>query len=253
MKNEKLIKWASSLVGCDGGNIENAKVWICGIEWGFGNTSDIEKDKYYKDLKLQVETGEYKDTVSDKYNFNEHNTYRYGQSFSKMYTVMKGEPIESYKTNTSKYGDDEIYKLNLYPIAFQSVDDSLWKKHELSQIFPDFEDKTMYRTWCLLNRFPYFQKLVEGHTPKVIICTGTTYLTEFFIAFSGHETNIQIKKGTISPKSKSKKNRYFYYCEIKPGTFLFIIPFFSGSNGLNSYHLLEQMGQEIKRITNFTF
>ena len=129
------IDWACSFSGCDGGN-PGAKLWICGIEWGGGSK------EYYNDvLPEQIQEGEY---VPPKiYPWKETLKEPYGRNVAKLYTVIKGGNVEAYRDVAELPGLD-IFKMNLYPIAFRNTDDQLWKSNGLDKL-TGFEEKYLFK------------------------------------------------------------------------------------------------------------
>lgn len=234
-------EWACSLSGCDGGNID-ANIWLCGIEWGGGSQGNY----YEKDLPVEISKGA-AIPPTDKYDWENSITYTYGRSFAKLYTAINGGQAENY-TKVLNLSGKEIFKLNLYPIAFDSTDHNLWLKNKLNEI-TGFENKYLFNTWCFFNRFPTFSNLRKKHKPKLIICTGIDYLRDFLMFFGSNENIEELNTGKIIPKSeKNKYDRTFYWVNIDNNTLLVVIPFFSGRYGLNSNHLLEEMGERIKGL-----
>lgn len=238
--------WACSLSGCDGGN-PHASIWICGIEWGL-NQDDTDQKKYYG-TELPAEIGAFDpDTFTAPKRYDWKNTMEgrspYGRSFAKLYTAIQGEPVGSYDSyirNQCPTGD-EIFKLNLYPIAFNSTDDSLWGTYGLSEI-TGLQDKYIYRTWCFLNRFPAISRLVDTYRPRVIIGTGTSYLIDFMTCFAGTDASRGVLGSDVIGTDKTR--RRYYWLRRQNGTLIVVIPFFSGSSGLNSNALLQEMGERI--------
>ena len=228
--------------GCDGGN-PNADTWLCGIEWGGNNT-----EKYYKnDLPVEIAEGKY--TPDDKYVWEEQQGYNFGKSVAKLYAAYKGKDIYKYTEFFEEFGDDSLFKLNLYPIAFRHTGGNLWRENGLHELTP-FEDKELYRIWCFLNRFPKYAERVQEHKPKLIVGLGVSYLTDFFACFAGQAgRGARIQVETVTPAAKTNSaERRFYWARINEKTTLAVIPFFSGSNGLNSYHLLDQTGRRLREI-----
>jgi hypothetical protein len=240
--------WACSLSGCDGGNLE-ADTWLCGIEWGAGSYED---GIYYREhLPLEIEKG--KVILEQKlFDWDKSITYPYGWSFAKLYAAIQGENVNNYKNliNLKKWDGSELFKLNLYPIAFDSTDKSLWQKYKLKEI-TGFDEKQLFQTWCFMNRFPAFSELRKKVRPKLIVCTGVSYLRDFFMCFGGNQKNSGcIQYGEIEPPINNKNNnkRRFYWVKIDDYSTLVIIPFFSGIYGLNSNHLLQEMGDRIRML-----
>ena len=241
--DNNFYKWATSLSGCDGGNA-NADIWLCGIEWGGASYNDGE---YYKNLHKEIEAG--KVTPETSFDWKDSLTYTYGRSFAKLYTAFKNEKVENYENFViEKSNEHELFKLNLYPIAFDSTDDALWKKYELNKI-TGFDEKDLFQTWCIFNRFPEFTKLRIEKKPKLIICTGISYMKDFIMCFGWGEKKLHIQYGELEPKSESNKYiRRYYWVKLGDDTTLVVIPFFSGSYGLNSNHLLQEMGMKIREL-----
>jgi len=236
-------EWACSLSGCDGGNIE-ADLWICGIEWGQGS---YENGKYYREeLPLEIRSGRYAHN-QEKYDWQASLDYPYGRSFAKLYASIHDCEIATYKNFISKCDGSEVFKLNLYPIAFDSTDPQLWAMNGLDKL-TGFPEKHLFQTWCFLNRFPTFSKLVRDHSPKIIIGTGVSYLKDFFVCFGGEgQAAGAIQYGELEPASSANKRskRRYYWVKLNEMTTLVVVPFFSGSHGLNSDHLLHEMGIKI--------
>lgn len=252
MNPETFKEWACSLSGCDGGNFY-ADTWLCGIEWGAGSQ---DNGIYYKTQLLEEMTAGKAHPPCDRFDWNESLSYPYGRSFAKLYAAIHGEKVQSYKYLAANTWDgSELFKLNLYPIAFDSTDESLWEKNNLHQI-TGFDEKHLFQTWCFLNRFPAFSALRKNRSPrppKLIIGTGISYLRDFIMCFGWDQgTCGSIRYGDIEPSSESnKKNkRRYYWVSLDSFTTLMVVPFFSGTYGLNSDYLLQEMGQRIKAILN---
>ncbi len=241
----KFSEWATSFSGCDGGD-PNAKVWLCGIEWGGG-----DDETYYGDtLPRQIEKGSFQ--PPERYVWKENLNYRYGQSLAKLYAAIQGRDVKSYD-KINDYEDSEIFKLNLYPIAFRNTDDQLWQKHGLERL-TGFKDKYLYQAWCRLHRFSAFSEKLREYSPEIIIGTGVTYLSDFFLCFGRQiSPEIRIHSSQISPENgANKKGRTIYWSKISDKTHLFVIPFFSGASGLNSNELLQKTGDLIRSETGFS-
>lgn len=236
---QKFKEWACSFSGCDGGN-PDAKIWVCGIEWGYSkkDAADMPPEKYYKEISEGINKGpsEYKISCNS----------RYDRSLAKLYSSIMGE--KDYKEVIKKCDGSEIFKMNLYPIAFNNTDDQLWKKYELDKL-TGFKEKNLYKTWCFLHRFPFFSEKVEEKRPDLIIGTGISYLTDFFVCFGGKDgIDAIINVDIIEPESPSDKKRTYYWGKLKKGTIIVVVPFFSGPYGLNSDDLIQKMGDKIKKL-----
>lgn len=235
-------EWACSLSGCDGGN-PDADVWLSGIEWGNPYTA------YYKEeLPKEIQAGPYTPGLKI-YDWQEHMGYSYGRNVAKLYCAIKNIPVETYREATRSYHGTELFKMNLYPIAFSNTDDKLWQINNLHEL-TGFQDKHLFKTWCFLNRFPKISNFTKTKAPKLIIGTGVTYLTDFLACFAG-SLNLDgaIQVGSLlSKSSKEKPIRKYYWAKLTNGTTIVVIPFFSGQFGLNSNDLIQQMGNKIRAL-----
>ena len=243
--NNKFTEWASSLSGCNGGN-PNAEIWVCGIESGLKN--DNSEGYYSGELLNQVSKGAF--IPSEKYDWKSHTTYKYGISMAKLYSAIKGRNVECYKELENESENNQIFQLNLYPIAFNSTKSDLWKQHKMHE-FTGFEEKHLFKTWCFLHRFPKISKMVskENYSPKLIIGTGINYITDFFACFAGTSgIDAKIHIGEIPASENNKKKRNYYWAKLNNGTVLVVVPFFSSQSGLHSNYLLQKMGEEIRKL-----
>jgi hypothetical protein len=239
--DENFIKWACSLSGCDGGN-PDAEIWVSGIEWGF---KDDSSNYYTKELPEQIRKGAY-EPKSKQYPWENSFTYSYGRSLAKLYCAIKGGDVRDYKKIADEKDKHELFKTNLYPIAFNSTDPELWKRYKLNET-TGFDEKYLFKTWCFLHRFPAISKMVQKESPKLIIGTGISYLNDFFACYAG-STNIDTAINVVE-LSRTKKRKY-YWAKLSNETTLVVIPFFSSQSGLNSDDLLQEMGEEIRALVS---
>jgi len=249
MVDQKFKEWACSLSGCDTRNTD-AKTWLCGIEWGGPDEGENGLINYYEN-KLPGEIAEGAFQPDDaNYDWQKHQEYSFGKSVAKLYAAYRGKDVNEYYKYLDTFSPNELCKMNLYPLAFRHTGDELWKTFKM-QKRTGFADKELYRVWCFFNRFPFFAKLARVEKPELIICAGVSYLTDYIACFAGHDGLAEpLQVGILKPKSpKNQKDRRYYWARLRTGTVLVVIPFFSGSNGLNSYHLLGQMGKRLQQIT----
>ncbi len=241
--NKNFIEWACSLSGCEGGNLK-ADYWVCGIEWGYNNKAGNQNEYYKVELPKEIANGRY--NPLKKYPWNDSLTYPYGRNVAKLYSAIIGDEVRNYKKIVENCNGSEIFRMNLYPIAFNNTNDQLWKEYDLEGI-TGFEEKCLFKTWCFLNRFPAISRLVsQDYHPKVIIGTGISYLTDFFACFASNiGINATIKSGKVRDDSIT---RSFYWAKLTERTILAVIPFFSGQYGLNSDALIQETGSRIREL-----
>lgn len=234
--NTNFTKWARSLSGCDGGNPESP-IWLCGIEWGYAKRKGQSDDDYNKEVSTyyeEITSGELGEPPK-KYDWAGSLTYPFGISVAKLYTAWMQKDVKSY--SAIKRDTPPLFKLNLYPIAFRSLDHKLWKQYELEKKVK-FESKECYLEWCRKYRFPYFFNLTKIKNPKLIIGVGITHRDDFSLCFAGKKRQLEEKIFD----EKGGKRRYFHQ-KINDGkTTLVVIPQFKTRYGLNSDSLLKEMG-----------
>lgn len=235
---EQIKPWACSFSGCDGGNPE-ADTWLCGIEWGLKPSAENE---YYERLKVQMQSGAIPVKTSN-FDWKDSISYPYGVGFAKLYQAIQQQPLESYRT-VEQFCGKELFKLNLYPIAFNSTADDLWHKHGFDAT-TGFASKYLFNHWCFFNRFPFYAELRKQYQPKLIICTGVNYLKDFLMFFAGADGVETIQSEVISISDTEKRTLYWS----KVGrSLLVVVPFFSGRFGLNSNVLLQAFGSRIAQL-----
>ena len=230
-------EWAVSYSGIDGGNISGS-TWFCGIENG-GEQKEGSLIFTPQTLPPYVDHDVRKNFKNFQYNWK----------MLKLYSTILGFSAKEYKktyqdTRTFDQGSD-TFKMNLYPIGFKNESDGLWSEWMFKTT--GFPSKPLYQAWCQLNRFPAIKSWVESNDPKMIICTGSTYLREFLMAFSGYEHLF----ADIN-ESKLTKGSLFWRVINDGKTILFITPFL-GQGGLKSDAQIEECGLEIKSISEQCF
>jgi len=241
MKNKKLEEWANSFSGCDGGDI-NSDVWLCGIEWGYTNTTDKDREEYYeKTLPTWIKKG--KEKLNTDYNFFEDKEsdgteYPFNLAFKKIFFSIQKELNFPNK----------LLKLNLSPIPFNKDNDKLWTQP--IQEATNFETKESFMKYIInLNRFT---KIRDKYKPKLIFCIGNGRRTEFVNTFFG-KYNLKLQGATIRPdiNEKNQNNRYIYYAKYD-NTLFVVTPFSTNSNGLNSDFLKEEVAKKIIKLLQET-
>lgn len=237
---DNFIKWACSLSGCNGGD-PKAKIWISGIEWGLGSDKNNIDDYYLRRLPEEISKGAYTPPI-DGYDLRNLVKYKFDASVAKLYCAIKGYEPKNYKNIIKTMNGSEIFKANLYPIAFRNTNQELWKKYKLDEV-TGFKEKHLFKTWCFLNRFPAISKTISKDSPKLIICTGIGYITDFFACYAGNgNINKSINSGELDGK------RRYCWAKLNNGSLLVVIPFFLGHSGLNSDKLKKEMGDKIRDL-----
>ncbi len=228
--------WATSFSGCDGGDTGTASspsVWVCGIEWG-GSWCD--------EIWLKEEITASIDTPPEGYAACEENlSYIYNRQTMKLLLAIDGGLVEDYKRFALERkpfvsGEAGYFKLNLYPIAFKNTNYALWM-NEFSGI-TGLKSKQGYLEWCRKNRFPVIRTWVQRYKPKLVICFGKTYKSDFLMSF--------VDPGSTENHEKIMGKDLFWYRSGE--TVVAICPFPVNRNGLNSNALIQAFGDRIRNI-----
>ena len=228
-------KWATGFSGCDGGNI-NGPIWFCGIEYGGG------EDKY--DFKFD-------DVTSPSYVPEEklwdHLKYQYNRKMAKIYAQICGRTPPEYYENARDRGlmsaDGDVFKMNLFPIAFPRDHNELWEEWIYNET--GLPTKSIYRAWCQVHRFVKIQQWVSENSPKLIVATSVNYEADFMMAFGGVNT-IYDKQ---SVENETILDRRLVWLPVNSGkTILAITPFLGYRYGLNSDALQAGFGARLNEI-----
>lgn len=236
----KFEKWAKSLIGCDGGAID-AEIYFCGIEWGGESAPDLYPFEYsYQMGDLTVPAREI-NKVSTNPQYTKHN---FDQKIAKIMLAaypkkFAGLKYKEFIQQLFCMNPGPLFKLNLYPFNFKSHHDNLWTKEHFDRT--GIPTKPQYRAWCIENRFPLFQQIVEKFKPKLIVCFGLTYRHDYVLAFGGAE--LIFKK---NHKQISIAGRKIEIIKVSDKTHIVIAPFLSGAAGLNSNEILASLGQKLR-------
>jgi hypothetical protein len=236
---ENFVKWACSLSGCDGGS-PKAKILISGIEWGLDKK--YEEEYYSKTLPTDIKNGEF--CPPKEYDLKEAIKFRYNQRAVKLYCSIVDKDFDSVVKESD---GSEIFKANLYPIAFNKTSNDAWDKYSLKEK-TGFDTKYMFKTWCFLHRFPAISEIVRRNSPRLIIGTGVSYLTDFFACYAGYKnTDIIINSDIVTDEKREGETRRYYWSKLNDKTTLVVVPFLSGKFGLNSDSLIERIGKKIRK------
>lgn len=231
--------WMLDFSGCDGGTIgspQEQSIWVCGIEWG-GGFDDKELENYINQ--------EWDSSPNFGYqSIEDSDFYPYNRVVFKLLAVMHGNEIDSYKDFVKEQqpfvenSHSSYFKMNLYPIAFPDTDHIHWVK-EFSKA-TGFDDKQQYLKWCRINRFPVMQQWVQKYTPKLIICLGKSYASDFNLAFKdNNEAFTNETVGDLVLQWKRNDN----------STTIAVLPFPNAQNkGLKSHSDIESMGKRLAEL-----
>ena len=227
--------WATGYSGCDGGNI-NGPIWFCGIEYGGGETeSDFMSDDAITPRHIEA----------DK--LRNHLKPQYNRKMAKIYSTICQQEVRHYLENAeerqlmSPKGD--VFKMNLFPIAFRKDHDELWKKWIFDRT--GLPTKSMYRAWCQNNRFTKIQEWVTNYNPKLIVATSTYYESDFIMAFGG--VGAIYSRDIVEEEKIQCRN--LVWLPINDGkTILAITPFLGYRYGINSDELMSGFGNRLNEI-----
>ena len=236
--SEQFKEWSKGSSGCDGvdlGGIRNRAVWVCGIEWGGENSAEVLSSRITEDVSSPPQG--YPD-------WEENVAYIFNWQLMKLFAAMKGDNVLSYKSFAEKtqpfvHGGEGFFKMNLYPVAFKDTGHDRWQD-DFSAI-TGFNSKADYIEWCQQNRFPQIRQWASTYKPKLVLCLGKSYLTDFIAAFSDHRDRIN---------HEIIDDRDLYWQKNKDDTFIVVVPFMVNRYGLTKNTSIQKFGERISQITS---
>jgi hypothetical protein len=238
--NPQFSAWAKVFSGCDGGDIGNSRnrsIWVCGIEWGGGDSSAAY---------LASEYARYPQLLEPPSGYNNWQTYLgepYNRQAIKLLAAVAGQNVGAYADFAEQArpfvaGASGYFKINLYPIGFKNTDGNRWT----AELFAPtgFANKEQYFDWCREHRLPVLREWAAKYCPALIICTGITHKQDFFAAFG--DRGMALKTEVID----SLELNYGFN---QQGTMVAVIPFITGtSKGLNRDSSIQNFGARIAAI-----
>ncbi|HTE42402.1 MAG TPA: hypothetical protein VK629_16385 [Steroidobacteraceae bacterium] len=121
MIDEKFSRWAKSFSGCDGGNLRGS-YWLCGIEYGGGDTED---SLIFDEVDVPKFVGMPHWVDRDAFL-----KYQYNWKAMKVFAALAGKSVSGYTSFFEEHRcfdqDSEYFKLNLYPIGFKNTSHASW-------------------------------------------------------------------------------------------------------------------------------
>ncbi len=237
VKNE-FQKWAAGFSGCDGGDIgspDRRSVWVCGIEWGGGHDLAALKENIQVDVNIP-NSGYDECSVNLAYIFN--------RQTMKLLNAMQGGAVKDYvkmAENIRPFVKDSqgFFKLNLFPIAFKDTGHQRWLS-DFTEV-TGFASKADYLAWCRHVRFAAMRNWVTESKPRVIVCFGKTFISDFECAFVNGDTTFV--RETIL-------NRELSWTRTLDDVLIAVCPFPVNRYGLNSDALLQSFGDRIGALMN---
>ena len=229
-------KWALDFSGCDGGDIgspQRRSVWLCGIEWGGGH--DAESLANSMSLDHSIPPSGYE-------SWEENLAYRFNWQAMKLLAAIENNEVSAYKKYAQDIkpfveGSSGFFKINLYPIAFKNTNFENWKSEFSSMT--NLNGKSEYLAWCERYRFPVLRKWASEYKPKLIICLGKSYASEFSKAF--YEPERELTKEHI-------EERELFWGQNSDGTLVVVIPFMVNRNGLTKNMSIQKFGSRIAEL-----
>jgi hypothetical protein len=244
MVNAEFVKWATGFSGCDGGDTgtpQSPSIWFCGIEWGGGHSADEQKlrDIFSEDVAVPAEGyTDYDGTPA----WNANLAYIFNWQAMKLLAAIDGAHFSTYKSFAEKirpFVKDErgYYKMNLYPLAFRNTSHELWKDGFAKAT--GIQNKQNYLEWIRAYRFPVMKAWVDTYVPRLIVCVGITYLSDFRSAFI--DNGLELNHETID-------ERELNWVVNKNGTIVVVIPFMVNRNGLTRNVSIQKFGERIREL-----
>ena len=243
--DEQFAKWATGFSGCDGGDVgttENRSIWFCGIEWGGGHPAD-EQELYNTIFSEDVERpSEGYTSDGDTPGWRHNLAYIFNWRAMKLLGAINGFSVSEYKkfAETVKpftKGEYGYFKMNLFPLAFKNSSHQLWEGAFAKAT--GLDQKSDYLEWIRTNRFPVMKSWVEHYSPKLIICVGISYLTDYQRAFV--DAGLEFSRTLID-------DRVLSWVVNRNGTIVVVIPFMVNANGLAKDASIQKFGDHIRSL-----
>jgi len=244
MIDPEFEKWATGFSGSDGGDIgapQNPSIWFCGIEWGGGHNNDEQELRaiFAENVGMPAE-GYSDDEVMPAWKRNL--AYIFNWQAMKLLAAINGESVSAYKSfaeQAKPFVKDEkgYYKMNLFPLAFRNTTHQLWQ--EAFAKTTGFERKQEYIDWIKLRRYPIMKSWTQSYVPKLIVCTGITYSSDFRKAFVDEDLEFN---------RETHDCRELQWVVNKNGTIVAVIPFMVNRYGLTRNVSIQKFGNRIREI-----
>lgn len=238
-------QWATGFSGCDGGDVgspENQSIWFCGIEWGGGHPAD-EVELTTSVFSENVESPGPGYTSVDGTQAWRHNlAYIFNWQAMKLLTAINGLDVSAYKNFAEKVkpftaGETGYFKMNLFPLAFKNTSHFLWESGFSKAT--GFAQKIDYLNWIRANRFPVMKSWEQTYRPKLILCVGISYLSDFKLAFV--DDGIEFHRELID-------DRELNWAINNAGGIVVVLPFMVNRNGLVKNVSIQKFGDRIRQL-----
>ena len=240
VESQKLIDWAKSFAGCDGGDMgspSSPSVWVCGEEPGGGfNMENFDAEKVFTPCEEPPPGVD----VDDK----EWQSQPFTISVLKVIQAMEGfTKHDDFMRQVKPFVHDAktgFFKMNLLPLSLRHHNEQYWS--------PKFKEITEwdwdgYLKFCRENRFHAIKNWVQKYQPQLVICFGKDLADDFKAAFAESDTEFKSQ-----PYNENTERQFSWGKNNKSGTVIAICHFPSGPNGLHSNALLEGLGRRLKEI-----
>jgi hypothetical protein len=125
----------------------------------------------------------------------------------KLIAAMRGGHVTEYRriarqTPFPFHRDSDYFNLNLFPVAFQKVDPSLWDGKYRSAT--GLATREEYLEWCRKHRFLQIRSWMALGQPRLVVGVGSSFKDDFREAFgfTGAEMKETIEGRELSWTSK---------------------------------------------------
>jgi hypothetical protein len=255
--NKKFEEWASNWYqGIEGGN-PDALLWICGMEYSRDYKKKTTLAELISSLQLTEKTtfphpnGNHYPCIHSVEERSNMDKGAYDQKVAKLAVSIlepemdRSEFVARYMCSPP-YSDESnnagIFKLNLYPLPLTGHDPDKWDCECWE--FTGFRHRKQYEAWCMNNRFPYLQKLLERHRPKALVCTGKSIRLEFRLAFAPLDSPLDVEPEYL-PYQVNNTTRYCeYFKALNNETTVYITPFLSWRMGVEE---IQELAKTIRK------
>lgn len=211
-------RFFESCDGGDPGSPEKPSIWLLGVEPGWSIKDAIEAEHPEKE-EAPFDGG---------YSVEKQLEWPFNRNAFKLLSVIHGGSPPNFRDFARRVrpfekGSEGFFKANLFPLALNRV--GTW--HSDAQHYTGFQTKNQYQEWVRSVRFSVMASWISKCRPKLVICAGTSYLSDFLavtktpdaevhsFSVNGHVKRVHLSKAGLTPVA--------------------VVPHLSGGvNGLNS-------------------
>ena len=177
----------------------------------------------------------------ERYSVDLQLRWPYNRKAFQLLSAMKGEDPRRYvefarSARPFEAGCVGYFKGNLFPAACNNI--GIWGQEHVLET--GFANKAEYQDWMRRTRFPIIKTWIARCRPKLLICSGITYVRDFLAMAEVHD----VPEPHIVTVNGHDKRIYVSKTGLVP---IVVTPHLSGGpHSLNSYQAISDTAEYIK-------